>query len=110
MIDYLTRSEDETPLTRASLARDLAALGVEASSVLLVHAALSRIGWVVGGAGAVIGALMDALSPDGTLVMPTFSGDLTDPAGWSDPSVPARWLPTVYEHLPAFDPARTPTR
>jgi aminoglycoside 3-N-acetyltransferase len=98
------------PHTRASLGRDLAALGIAPGSVLLVHASLSRIGWVVGGAGTVIHALMDAVGPEGSLVMPTFSGDLTDPATWRDPPIPENWIETVRDHLPVFDPARTPTR
>jgi aminoglycoside 3-N-acetyltransferase len=98
------------PRTRTSLARDLAALGVAPGMVLLVHASLARIGWVVGGAGSVIRALMDAVGSDGTLVMPTFSGDLSYPAGWREPAVPEAWLDTVRDNLPEFDPARTPTR
>jgi hypothetical protein len=75
------------PRTRPGLAGDLSALGVAPGMTLIVHAALSRIGWVIGGAGAVIHALMDVLGPGGTLVMPTFSGALTDPASWRSPAV-----------------------
>lgn len=98
------------PSTRASLGQDLRALGIEAGMALIVHASLSRIGWVVGGAQSVIEALMDLLTPDGTLVMPAFSGQLTDPAAWNDPPVPADWIGTIRAHMPPFDPVRTPTR
>ncbi|MCH9058138.1 MAG: AAC(3) family N-acetyltransferase [Planctomycetes bacterium] len=98
------------PRTRATLGRDLRALGIEAGMALLVHSAPSRIGWTVGGVESAIQALMDVLTPDGTLMMPTFSGQLSDPAGWSDPPVPAEWVETVRARMPAFDPARTPTR
>src|SRR5258707_5913637 len=103
-------ARDDEPRTRASLARELRALGVTPGAVLLVHASLKRLGWVVGGAHAVVLALTDALGRDGTLVMPTFSGQLTDPAGWPEPAVPAAWIETLRDHLPTFDPARTPTR
>ncbi len=98
------------PRTRQTLGRDLRALGVEAGMALLVHSAPSRIGWTVGGVESAIQALMDVLTPDGTLMMPSFSGQLSDPAGWSDPPVPAEWVETVRAQMPAFDPARTPTR
>jgi aminoglycoside 3-N-acetyltransferase len=78
--------------------------------VLLVHASLSRIGFVIGGAEAVIRALMDAVGASGTLVMPTFSGQLNDPAGWREPAVPEAWVDIVRDNLPVYDPARTPTR
>jgi len=99
-----------TPRTRTSLADDLALLGIAPGMTLIVHASLARIGFVVGGAPAVIYALMDALGPDGTLVMPTFSGSLTDPATWRDPPVPADWHALVRANILPFDAARTPTR
>ena len=98
------------PVTRADLLAALATLGVELGSTVMVHTALSRLGWVVGGEVTVIDALSDAVGPDGTLVMPAQSWQLCDPAFLADPAVPAAWYPTIREALPAYDPARTPTR
>lgn len=98
------------PRSRASLLADLRGLGVEPGMTLLVHSALGRIGWVAGGPAAVVQALLDALGGDGTLVMPAFTYDISDPAEWRDPPVPAGWIEEVREALPLFDPARSPTR
>jgi len=98
-----------SPATVDSLAAELGELGVEPGMVLLVHSSLSHLGWVAGGAQAVVLALQEAVGPDGTLVMPTHSY-LTDPATWHDPPVPPAWWPVIRQHLPAFDPVLTPTR
>src|SRR5215467_1319735 len=97
------------PRTRASLAADLRALGLRPGSVVIVHSSLSSLGWVCGGPVAVVEALLDVLGPNGTLVVPTHSGDNSDPAEWRRPPVPETWWPIIREHMPAYDPARTPS-
>lgn len=98
------------PITVESMVADLASLGVEPESVLLVHSALSRLGWVCGGPVSVVLALEEALGLEGTLVMPTHCGDNSDPALWKNPPVPADWVDTIRDQMPAYDPNLTPTR
>lgn len=70
------------PLTRADIAAGLRALGVHAGMGLMVHSSLRSFGRVDGGAASVVSALMDVLTPDGTLLMPTFNhGEPFEPGG-----------------------------
>jgi len=98
------------PITKDSIKEDLQAIGVKPGMLLLVHSALSKMGWVSGGPVAVILALEEILGPDGTLVMPTHSGDLSDPEEWSNPPVPQEWKEIIRQTMPPFDPELTPTR
>lgn len=98
------------PNTIKSIEKDLRKLGVKAGDILLVHASLSGIGWVCGGAQSVIDALINVLGEKGTLVMPSHSGELSDPNQWNHPPVPEEWYEAIYKNMPGFDPDKTPTR
>lgn len=98
------------PVSTRSLTADLRALGVRPGATMMVHSSLSSLGWVIGDAPAAIAALGGALGPEGTLVMPTHSGGLSDPAGWVAPSMPLEWHARIRAEMPAYDPAITPTR
>lgn len=97
-------------VTRRTIGEQLRTLGVRPGEILLAHSSLSSLGWVCGGAVAVVQGLLDALGPDGTLVVPAQSGELSDPAVWSNPPVPPQWWETIRETMPAYDPRITPTR
>lgn len=100
----------DVPATVHSLTTELRSLGLTDGDTVMVHASLSALGFVVGGAQAVVAALLDVVGPSGTLMMPTHSGALSDPSLWEAPPVPAAWWDTVRAHMPPFDAAMTPTR
>ena len=58
-------------LTKADIVQGLRELGVNQGDILMVHSALSSLGWVEGGADTVIDALIEAVNPGGTIAMPT---------------------------------------
>ena len=105
-----TINKIEYPNTLESLSREISDAGISAGDTLLVHSSLSALGWVSGGAVAVIQALMEVITSEGTLVMPEHSGDLSDPANWHHPPVPENWWSIIRESMPAYHPAYTPSR
>jgi aminoglycoside 3-N-acetyltransferase len=107
---YGPRMDQALPHTTATLTSDLLALGVVPGDVLLVHSSMRRLGFVAGGVQAVVDALLTAVGPEGTIVVPTHTSGNTDPAGWQNPPVPERWWPVLRSETPGFDPARTPSR
>lgn len=98
------------PFTVHGISQDLRNLGVQSGQTVLVHSSLSAFGYVVGGERSVVTALIDMLGPDGTLVVPTHSSDLSDPSFWSHPPIPEPWWDTVRAEMPAYDPQLTGTR
>lgn len=110
MTEFDTIQNVPSPRTRASLAADLSALGLSRGMIVIVHSSLRSLGWVNGGSIAVVQALMDVLTPAGTLVMPAHSGDLSDPAYWQNPPVPDTWWSIIRDTMPAFEAPVTPTR
>ena len=67
------------PVTKTDVGRQLRDLGVVSGDVLMVHCSLSSLGYVVGGADAVVSALLEVLGSSGTLVAMT--GWEHDPSG-----------------------------
>lgn len=95
---------------RSRLADQLSRLGVERSGVLLVHASMRAVGAVSGGAGAVIGALRDALGEDGTLIVPSFTPENSDTSPQYRNRVrglTGHAREAVRASMPPFDPATT---
>ncbi len=93
----------------AESALDVRALGVRTGATLLVHASLRQVG---ASADAVLGALLDTLGPDGTLVVPAFTADNSD----TSPEYRARTsgmtssqLAAYHAAMPPYDPSSTPS-
>ncbi|MFB6136404.1 MAG: aminoglycoside N(3)-acetyltransferase [Halobacteriaceae archaeon] len=61
-------------VTRAEIRGGLRGLGLCDGDEVVVHASLSSLGWVEGGADAVVDALRDAVGASGTVMAPTFTG------------------------------------
>ena len=83
-------------LDKDAVLKDLKAIGIAEGDTLLVHSAMSKMGYVDGGPKTVIAALLEALGPNGNLLFPT------------SPSAAS-----TFDHLtenPFFDVLNTPSR
>jgi len=95
-------THEELPLvTKSQLTRDLRRLGVSPGQTIMLHVSVRAIGWIVGGPDVVLDALLDVLTPDGTLMMYVAWEDSTE--GFRDwpPERQALYL----AECPPFDPA-----
>ncbi|WDR04659.1 aminoglycoside 3-N-acetyltransferase [Devosia rhodophyticola] len=81
-------------LTRANLAAQFADLGLEEGDAVLAHAALRKVGPIVGGPDALIAAIIDVIGPSGTLL------GYCDWQGEDD----ANASPDLRHAVPPFDP------
>ncbi len=84
--------------TREGIAADLARLGIGRGDVVFFHSSLKSLGWVEGGAEAVVEAFLDAVGPDGLVAVPTLTATFA----------PGCIYPDLVVH--AFDPKETPSR
>jgi aminoglycoside 3-N-acetyltransferase len=60
-------------VTSDQIASELRRLGIQPGDLIQVHSSLSAFGWVEGGADAVVDALLAAVGPGGTVMVPTFN-------------------------------------
>ncbi len=82
-------------------------LGIHAGMTLEVHVALSRFGYVIGGAETFVDALLELLGPEGTIVVPFQRGDAGDPAEFVNPPVVYELHERLRQEAPPFDTVRS---
>lgn len=85
-------------------------LGLKKGMAVMVHSSMKSLGFVVNGALDVIDALLKVIGEEGTLLMPSHTGQLTDPAEWKNPPIPLEYVETVRRCMSPFDPKTTPIR
>ncbi len=110
MSETLPEDRSSEPVTVDSLVSDLRSLGLEAGQTVLAHGSLSSLGWVCGGAPAVVDALQRLVGETETIVMPTHSPGNRDPTDMEHPPVPRSWYDTIREQMPPYRPDVTPTQ
>jgi aminoglycoside 3-N-acetyltransferase len=101
---------ENLPFTTRSLVEEFRRVGLFAGQVVIMHTSMKAFGrYMVGGGQAVVDALMEVITPEGTLIMPTHSADNTDPASWRNPPVPPEQFDFIRQNIPPYRPESTPT-
>ena len=91
-----------TPITKEVLINKFSHLGIKQGDILLIHASLSSLGYVVGGAEALFWALREVIGDQGTIVVPSQTAEISDPASWQYPPVPEEWHDVIRDAMPAY--------
>ena len=104
MYSYMQKSIDKnfTPITKEVLINKFSQLGIKQGDILLIHASLSSLGYVVGGAEALFWALREVVGNEGTIVVPSQTVEISDPASWQYPPVPQEWYDVTRDAIPAY--------
>jgi aminoglycoside 3-N-acetyltransferase len=89
-------------LAKTDLIREFTTLGLTSGDTLLVHSSYKSLGGVDGGPQTVIDALLEVLTPAGTLIMPNFNFDFCKGEPWDVRSTPSRM--GVITELVRMDP------
>ena len=104
MYSYMQKSIDKnfTPITKEVLIHKFSQLGIKQGDILLVHASLSSLGYVVGGEETLYYALREVIGDQGTIVVPSQTVEISDPASWQYPPVPEEWHDVIRNAMPAY--------
>ena len=104
LYSYMQKCIDKnyTPITKEFLIHKFSQLGIKQGDTLLVHASLSSLGYVVGGEEALFLALREVIGKEGTIVVPSQTVEISDPATWQYPPVPVEWHDVIRSSMPAY--------
>lgn len=91
--------------------------GVEAGDTVCAHSSLSRLGYLEGGPGSLIDALIERVGPEGTVLMPSFptSGSMLayieqgEPFDWKNSPSKVGWITEIFRRRPDVRRSLHPT-
>lgn len=89
-------------ILKADIKRKLKEIGLESGDNVIVHTSLKSMGYVCGGAQAVIEALIETVGENGTIMMPTQSWKNLDPETGVHGEVDEKDWPLIRENWPAY--------
>ena len=94
---------------KSEIAEALRSVGLQSGDAVMVHTSLGKIGYVCGGAQAVIEALIEVVGQEGTVMMPSQSWKNLDPeTGVHWDADESDWQ-RIRDHWPAYNKTITPT-
>lgn len=98
----LKNKEISSVITIEDIKRLMKNIGIQNGDVLEVHASLKSIGYILGGANALLDAILEIVGFEGTLVMSAHSIDNSEPAYFQNPPVDLSLFNLIRENTPSF--------
>lgn len=92
-------------ITKSKLMEDLRSLGIAPGQTVMLHASVSRVGWIVGGPDVILQAILDVLTPSGTLMIYCCWDEWERALVDGVDTLPEEERCAYLEESPAFDPA-----
>lgn len=89
------------PLTPDQISEAVRGLGLQPDHVVMLHGSVKAVGPVLGGPNTILQALLDTLTPTGTLMMYAGWEDIPDDLDELPEPERQHWI----DHFPPFDPA-----
>ena len=96
-------------ILKDEIIQKLKEVGLKNGDAVMVHTSLGKMGYVCGGAQAVIEALMEVVGDSGTIMMPTQSWKNLDPETGVHWEVEQKDWQLIRDNWPAYDKNLTPT-
>ncbi len=92
------------PITRQRLVETLKRCGVRAGDMVEVHADVRAFECLIGKEETVVDALMDVVTPEGTILMVNRCVANSEPSLWDNPQIVPSMYGVVRNSIPGFDP------
>ena len=96
-------------ILKGEIIQKLKEVGLKNGDTVMVHTSLGKMGYVCGGAQAVIEALMEVVGDSGTIMMPTQSWKNLDPETGVHWEAEQKDWKLIRDNWPAYDKNLTPT-
>ena len=96
-------------VVKSDITDALISVGLQKGDSVMVHTSLGKLGYVCGGAQAVIEALIERVGEEGTVMMPTQSWKNLDPEIGVHENADEKDWDKIRENWPAYNKAITPT-
>ena len=96
-------------ILKDEIIQKLKTVGLKSGDAVMVHTSLGKMGYVCGGAQAVIEALMEVVGDSGTIMMPTQSWKNLDPETGVHWEADQKDWQLIRDNWPAYDKNLTPT-
>ncbi len=97
-------------VTKEDLVKCFKILGIQSGMCILAHVAMSKFGYIAGGAHTFNEALLEAIGYNGTLVMPLQMSDNSEPAYFEKPAIKINEYELYRNSYPDFDERLSETR